>query len=128
MMNNRTNIQNLLTENRSAVEAVAKQYLNQGLTIEQLINEGNEGLIKAAERFDESKGVKFMSYAVWWIRQSILQALADKNEGVEGNQLTEREQFILRHTDDEAAAHYEITPRRVRQIRERAIRKQNQNL
>lgn len=122
-MNNRTNIQNLLTENRSAVEAVAKQYLNQGLTIEQLINEGNEGLIKAAERFDESKGVKFMSYAVWWIRQSILQALADKNEGVEGNQLTEREQFVLQHTDEEVVAELEISLRRVQQIRERARHK-----
>ena len=122
------NTEKLLTENRSVVEAVAKQYLNRGLTMERLIDEGSNGLLKAAERYDARKGFKFISYAVWWIRQSILQALADKAEGVEGNQLTEREQFILRHTDDEAAAHYEITLGRVQQIRERATRKQNQNL
>ena len=61
------------------VASVAKQYLNQGFTLEQLIKEGNKGLVKAAVRYDESKGIKFMSYAVWWIRQSILQALADQN-------------------------------------------------
>ena len=134
MMNNKTNTEKLISENRRIVEAVARQYQNRGLTMEQLIEEGNKGLVKADERFDESKGFKFLSYAVWWIRQSILEALAAAHNGEPIDKwhpvLTARERGILRdiangESLEQIAADHRLTVERLRQIKENALRKIN---
>lgn len=70
-------LERLVCSNLRFVVSVAKKYQNRGVSLSDLINEGNLGLLRAAEKFDESKGVKFISYAVWWIRQAVIQALAD---------------------------------------------------
>ena len=78
---NKKNKSELIAENKHYVELVAKQYLNQDLTLEQLIEEGNKGLIYADQNYDASKGFAFMSYAVWFVRASILQALSAVSRG-----------------------------------------------
>ena len=75
-------LERLTKANLRFVVSVSKQYQNQGLTLPDLINEGNLGLIKAAQRFDETRGFKFISYAVWWIRQSILNAIAENSKTI----------------------------------------------
>lgn len=78
----RVALEKLTLANLRFVVSVAKQYQNQGMSLSDLINEGNIGLLKAAEKFDETRGFKFISYAVWWIRQSILQALAEQSRNI----------------------------------------------
>lgn len=78
----RVALEKLTRANLRFVVSVAKQYQNQGMSLTDLINEGNIGLLKAAEKFDETRGFKFISYAVWWIRQSILQALAEQSRNI----------------------------------------------
>ena len=133
-MNNKPNIEELIAAHRFLVEAVAQQYKDRGLTMEQLIAEGNKGLVKADERFVERKGFMFTTYAVWCIRQSILEALAATENGEPLDQwhpvLTARERGILRDIADgesleQIAEERRLTVERVRQIRELAQRKLN---
>ena len=154
-------LERLTKANLRFVVSVAKQYQNQGLSLPDLINEGNVGLIKAAEKFDETRGFKFISYAVWWIRERILHALAEEQKhnsrqlsgelpspdaliapsgeslSVETNQalskLGEREKLIIERTFgingqpemtlDEMGESMGLSRERVRQIREKSIRK-----
>ena len=122
-------MERLVKANLRFVVSVAKQYQNQGLSLPDLINEGNLGLIKAAEKFDETRGFKFISYAVWWIRQSILQALAEQSRIVRlplnqvghlnriNRVFSKLEQEIERNpTTDEVAAYMDIDPERVEEI------------
>jgi RNA polymerase primary sigma factor len=120
-------LEGLVNANLRFVVSVAKQYQNQGLTLPDLINEGNLGLIKAAQRFDETRGFKFISYAVWWIRQSILQALAEQARIVRlplnkigsinkvNNTFSRLEQEYQREpTSDEIADVLDMAPREVK--------------
>ncbi len=118
----------LINANLRFVVSVAKQYQNQGLSLPDLINEGNLGLIKAAQRFDETRGFKFISYAVWWIRQSILQALAEQSRIVRlplnkigcinkvNSAFAKLEQEFQREpTTDEIADILDLAPKEVKQ-------------
>ncbi len=122
-------LERLTKSNLRFVVSVAKQYQNQGLSLSDLINEGNVGLIKAARRFDETKGFKFISYAVWWIRQSILQAIVEHSRIVRlplnkvGSYNKVNEAFTLFYqeferdpTDDELADLLEMTPKEVQNM------------
>ncbi len=119
-------LEKLIRANLRFVVSVAKQYQNQSLSLNDLINEGNLGLVKAAQRFDETKGFKFISYAVWWIRQSIIQALAEQSRLVRlplnkvgsltkiNKALAELEQQYEREpTAEELATLLEISPEEV---------------
>jgi RNA polymerase primary sigma factor len=121
-------LEKLTKANLRFVVSVAKQYQNQGLSLPDLINEGNLGLIKAAEKFDETRGFKFISYAVWWIRQSILQALAEQARIVRlplnkigsinkvNNTFARLEQDFQREpTSDEIANALEMAPKDVKE-------------
>lgn len=128
-------LEKLVKANLRFVVSVAKQYQNQGLTLSDLINEGNLGLIRAAEKFDETRGFKFISYAVWWIRQSILQALAEQSRIVRlplnqvgsinrmNKMLAKFEQENNRPpTDEELAEMMEISEEKLLQSRRNASR------
>ena len=120
-------LEKLTKANLRFVVSVSKQYQNQGLTLPDLINEGNLGLIKAAQRFDETRGFKFISYAVWWIRQSIMQALAEQsrivrlpmNKSGAINQIRRayaelEQQFEREPTEEELADILDMKPSEVR--------------
>ncbi len=120
-------LHSLVRANLRFVVSVAKKYQGQGLTLSDLINEGNYGLIKAAQRFDETRGFKFISYAVWWIRQAILQALAEQSRVVRLplnrigtiSKIRKTSALLAQRHDrdpniDELAAELEIDPEKVR--------------
>ena len=123
----------LYKQGEHCVTMLAKRYQGQGLTLQQLEEEGKKGLEEAAKRFDETAGYSFMSYAVWWIRQRILQALCllpDGERQTEHEALTSRERGILQSIDEgvplsEIASQWGLTGRRLAQIRARALKKSN---
>ncbi len=121
-------LEKLVAANLRFVVSIAKRYRNRGVSFADLVNEGNVGLIRAAERFDEAKGVRFVSYAVWWIRQAILQAIAEQshivrlpasrtatNYQVAKSLRQLRQEFGREPTPDELAAELELTVKEVRE-------------
>ena len=130
MIKNQINTSELIAENQRYVELVAKHYQDQGLTLEQLIEAGNLGLAEAAKRFDSNKGYSFMSYAVWWVRQSILQAIIE-HSSLKPTPLSERERSIQQGINEgrplaDIAKEWGLTERRVQQIYNRSIFKTRQ--
>lgn len=128
-------LEKLTRANLRFVVSVAKQYQNQGLTLSDLINEGNVGLMKAARRFDETKGFKFISYAVWWIRQSILQAIVEHSRLVRlptnkvgsYNKVNEAftnflQEYEREPTDEELAESLEMSPKEVSNMMRSTVR------
>ncbi len=128
-------LETLTRSNLRFVVSVAKQYQNQGLTLSDLINEGNVGLMKAARRFDETKGFKFISYAVWWIRQSILQAIVEHSRLVRlptnkvgsYNKVNEAftnflQEYEREPTDEELAVELEMSPKEVSNMMRSTVR------
>ena len=131
MIKNQINTSELIAENQRYVELVAKHYQDQGLTLEQLIEAGNLGLAEAAKRFDSSKGHSFMSYAVWWVRQSILQAIIE-HSSLKPTPLSERERSIQQNINEgrplaDIAKEWDLTERRIQQIYNRSILKTMNN-
>jgi len=123
--------ENKILSAEEVVARVAKQYQNQGLTLEQLIEEGNKGLTLAAKRYNPKKGYRFWSYAVWWVRQSILQALVEHSSG-KPSPLSERERSIQQGINEgrplaNIAKEWGLTERRVQQIYNRSILKTRNN-
>src|ERR1700760_1262653 len=108
-------LEKLTKANLRFVVSVAKQYQNQGLSLGDLINEGNVGLIKAAQRFDETRGFKFISYAVWWIRQAIMQSLAEQSRIVRIplNRVSSLGKISRTHSNLEQQFQREPTPQEV---------------
>jgi len=123
--------ENKILSAEEVVARVAKQYQNQGLTLEQLIEEGNKGLTLAAKRYNPNNGYRFWSYAVWWVRQSILQALAEHSSG-KPSPLSGRERSIQQGINEgrplaNIAKEWGLTERRVQQIYNRSILKTRNN-
>ncbi len=127
-------LEKLTKANLRFVVSVAKQYQNQGLSLPDLINEGNLGLIKAAQRFDETRGFKFISYAVWWIRQGILQAIAENSKtirlplnqvGLLSKVNKAQEKFIQRNekepSDEELAIALDLPEKKIKEARRNKI-------
>jgi RNA polymerase primary sigma factor len=132
---NQESLERMTKANLRFVVSVAKQYQNQGLSLSDLINEGNVGLIKAAKRFDETKGFKFISYAVWWIRQSILQAIVENSRIVRMplnkvgsyNKVNEAYIYFVQNferepTDEELGELLDMSPREVQTMMRSTLR------
>lgn len=123
--------ENKILSAEEVVARVAKQYQNQGLTLDELIEAGNKGVVLAAERYKPNKDYSFWNYAIWWVRQSILQALVEHSSG-KSSPLSERERSIQQGINEgrplaDIATEWDLTERRVQQIYNRSILKTGNN-